>query len=139
MIGAPDIRVSHNFYKHALVFALTLGYQNIQASQESVLGNENLKSVDDFKASSLGVDRDAMPGAILFRDNCLGCHNGSVSRAPHKQWLELMDAHTLNASLAEGLMKTQASHLTSIERNQKHANKHYAHHTLRHDNKKPQQ
>ncbi len=99
----------HKLFKYVVIFVLTHGYQNIHASQESILGNENLKSVDDFRADSLGIDRSTMPGATLFRDNCLDCHNGSVPRAPHQQWLELMDAHTLNAALTKGIMKTQAT------------------------------
>ena len=117
-MGAYNSSQRHKLFKYAVIFVLMHGYQNIHASQESILGNENLKSVDDFKAGSAGIDRSAMPGATLFKDNCLDCHNGSVPRAPHQQWLELMDAHTLNAALAKGVMKTQALHLSSTQREQ---------------------
>ena len=105
----------HIILRAAVILTMGLSYQNISAAQEPILSNENLTSVDDFNAGSLGVDRSAMPGAMLFKNNCLHCHNGSLPRAPHQQWLEMMDAHTLRLSLNKGIMRTQASHLTPVE------------------------
>ncbi len=76
-----------------------------------------LISTDAFQTGlgELG-ERSSLPGAALYEENCAGCHNGTVSRAPHFTWLELMPARNLYAAMTTGIMKTQASGLSDAER-----------------------
>ena len=52
---------------------------------------ESLGSTDEFAtADGLIADRDSLPGAKLYAENCASCHDGGVAKAPHFQWLEMM-------------------------------------------------
>lgn len=88
------------------------------SAQEHVLGSSNLESVDEFLAGTEGLNRAEMPGAALFKSHCLGCHNGSVPRAPHQQWLELMSPRSLQQVLDEGVMAAQSQHLSKDQKKQ---------------------
>ena len=76
-----------------------------------------LNSTDEFQAvdSDFGP-REEMPGAPLYASHCATCHNGSVAKAPHFSWLEMMTPGTMLATLNEGLMRTQAAHLNTQQR-----------------------
>ena len=56
-------------------------------------------------------DRDALPGKQLYIENCAGCHEAQVYKAPHTTWLELMSPQVLYRSITEGIMQSQAAHL----------------------------
>ncbi|MCZ6711188.1 MAG: hypothetical protein O7B25_12580, partial [Gammaproteobacteria bacterium] len=58
----------------------------------------SLESTDQFQVGldELG-DRAALPGAALYGASCASCHDGTVSKAPHFSWLEMMPARTLMA------------------------------------------
>ena len=57
-------------------------------------------------------DRDALPGKQLYIENCAGCHEAQVYKAPHTTWLELMSPKVLYRSITEGIMQSQAAHLS---------------------------
>ena len=57
-------------------------------------------------------DRDALPGKQLYIENCAGCHEAQVYKAPHTTWLELMSPQVLYRSITEGIMQSQAAHLS---------------------------
>ena len=61
-------------------------------------------------------DRDALPGKLLYIENCAGCHEAQVYKAPHTTWLELMSPQVLYRSLTEGIMQSQAAHLSDTEK-----------------------
>lgn len=61
-------------------------------------------------------DRDALPGKLLYIENCAGCHEAQVYKAPHTTWLELMSPQVLYRSLTEGIMQSQAAHLSDAEK-----------------------
>lgn len=88
------------------------------SAQDHVLGSGKLESVDEFQAGAEGLNRDEMPGAALFKNHCLQCHDGSVPRAPHQQWLELMSQRSLQQVMNEGIMVTQASQLSATQKQQ---------------------
>lgn len=60
--------------------------------------------------------RDQMPGAQLFGQHCASCHNGTVAKAPHLHWLELMSPGNILAAMNDGIMSVQAEGLTERER-----------------------
>lgn len=78
---------------------------------------EQLTSTDEFRASAGDFGpRDQMPGADLYARHCANCHDGTVPKAPHLIWLELMSARSILTSLNEGVMKAQAAALSEAER-----------------------
>lgn len=81
-------------------------------SEPAVLG-----STDEFNsvASELG-ERSELPGAALFVENCALCHNGSVYKAPHTAWLEMMPARSLYRAMDGGVMAAQAAKLSVEQR-----------------------
>ena len=57
-------------------------------------------------------DREALPGKPLYIEHCAGCHEAQVYKAPHTTWLELMSPQVLYRSITEGIMQSQAAHLS---------------------------
>ena len=72
-----------------------------------------LGSMDEQYAwvGDLGA-RDALPGKPLYIEHCAGCHEAQVYKAPHTTWLELMSPQVLYRSITEGIMQSQAAHLS---------------------------
>ena len=76
-----------------------------------------LQSTDDFLATSNDFGpREEMPGAPLYAQHCAHCHNGSVPKAPHFTWLELMTPKTFMSSMNEGIMAPQAARLSDEQK-----------------------
>lgn len=87
------------------------------ACTEAGTEGEALVSVDQFQAGLDDFeDREALPGAALYQEHCASCHNGSVARAPHLVWLEMMTPEALHQSLFEGIMVSQAAALSEGQR-----------------------
>ena len=61
-------------------------------------------------------DRDALPGKPLYIEHCAGCHEAQVYKAPHTTWLELMSPPVLYRSITEGIMQSQAAHLSDTDK-----------------------
>ena len=76
-----------------------------------------LTSTDEFQATdnSFGP-REDMPGAKLYAQHCQQCHDGTVPKAPHFSWLEMMTPATMLKSMNEGIMQPQAAMLSEQER-----------------------
>ena len=76
-----------------------------------------LNSTDEFQATSSDFGpREEMPGAPLYAEHCDTCHNGTVPKAPHFSWLEMMTPAVMLKSLDEGIMQAQAAALTDQQR-----------------------
>lgn len=76
-----------------------------------------LESTDEFQATSSDFGpREEMPGAALYAAHCAACHDGTVAKAPHFSWLEMMTPKTLLAAMNEGIMAPQAAHLSAQQR-----------------------
>lgn len=93
-----------------------LGCQAERAAEETVAHvaePATLGSMDEQYAwvGDLG-DRDALPGKPLYIEHCAGCHEAQVYKAPHTTWLELMSPQVLYRSITEGIMRSQAAHLS---------------------------
>lgn len=76
-----------------------------------------LSSTDEFQATNddLGP-REAMPGADLYQTHCASCHDGTVPKAPHLSWLEMMTSDAIYESLNVGMMSTQGAALNDTQR-----------------------
>jgi polyvinyl alcohol dehydrogenase (cytochrome) len=60
---------------------------------------------------------EAHPGAALFEQHCLACHQaGAATRAPHVSQLKMLSHGTVMTVLEEGVMKEHAAHLDHEER-----------------------
>ena len=78
---------------------------------------ESLGSTDEFAtADGLIADRDSLPGAKLYAENCASCHDGGVAKAPHFQWLEMMSPASIVAALSGGVMAEQGAALSDDEK-----------------------
>ncbi|MBT7877744.1 MAG: hypothetical protein HN738_06655, partial [Gammaproteobacteria bacterium] len=77
---------------------------------------ELLTSTDDMQTGAADFDRSTHPGKGLYEESCSGCHDGSVSRAPHFSWLEMMDASVVYQAMGDGVMKVQAEVLTDEDK-----------------------
>ena len=61
---------------------------------------------------------DAAPGAAVYAKSCSTCHDKTVPRMPPKAVLQQRTAASILKTLNTGVMKQEASALTSTERNQ---------------------
>ena len=106
----------------AVVFTLAV-LIGCQANAEATSAAADI-SVDEVEPATLGSmdeqyawvgdlgDRDALPGKPLYIEHCAGCHEAQVYKAPHTTWLELMSPQVLYRSITEGIMQSQAAHLS---------------------------
>ena len=80
-------------------------------------GGETLGSTDEFATGEgLIADRDSLPGAKLYAENCASCHDGGVAKAPHFQWLEMMSPASIVSALSGGVMSEQGAMLSDDEK-----------------------
>ncbi|MFK8013985.1 MAG: PQQ-binding-like beta-propeller repeat protein [Gammaproteobacteria bacterium] len=84
---------------------------------ETAESPSTLASTDEFQTagSELGP-RDGLPGKDLFNTHCASCHNGSVYKAPHTHWLEMLPSTSLYSALDSGVMAAQAANLSDAEK-----------------------
>ena len=102
-----------------LALAVLVGCQTEEETTSAAAGAsaeaepDTLGSMDEQYAwvGDLG-DRDALPGKPLYIEHCAGCHEAQVYKAPHTTWLELMSPQVLYRSITEGIMQSQAAHLS---------------------------
>ena len=59
------------------------------------------------------IDPANHPGKALFAENCAGCHEGGVPKAPAVVWLEMMAPDAILGAMQGGVMTREASHLTN--------------------------
>ena len=80
-------------------------------------GGERITSTDELQSrSGPTIDVEKHPGKGLFLENCAGCHNGGVPKAPQQVWLEMMAPDAILAAMNGGIMKQQAAKLSGDER-----------------------
>ncbi|MFN2100001.1 PQQ-binding-like beta-propeller repeat protein [Altererythrobacter sp. MF3-039] len=86
-------------------------------SSDGLVGTDTLGSTDEFATGEgLIADRDSLPGAKLYAENCASCHDGSVPKAPHFQWLEMMSPASIVAALTNGVMAEQGAMLSEDDK-----------------------
>jgi len=103
--------------KHWLLSTLVLAVSGCGLVEDP--SPSSLVSTDQFQATAMDFGpREEMPGATLYAAHCAQCHDGSVAKAPHFSWLEMMSPHTLLRSLRQGIMQPQAAHLSQQQQQQ---------------------
>ena len=77
---------------------------------------EYTESTDAFQAKEVTIDIENHPGNNLYQENCNICHNGTVTKAPAQNWLELMLPSNILRAMNDGIMQLQSSHLSEEEK-----------------------
>ncbi|MFM7067719.1 MAG: PQQ-binding-like beta-propeller repeat protein [Gammaproteobacteria bacterium] len=75
---------------------------------------ERIKA-EAFRASmeaKAQVDRETLPGAKVYRERCMACHEGQVAKAPNKTFVSLMATDAIYDALTNGIMQPQSAGLT---------------------------
>ena len=106
-------------FRHLLLPAIiaTFALCLIGCTAEEAEAPATLESTDDFQATASDFGpREEMPGAPLYAEHCGHCHDGTVPKAPHFSWLEMMTPKTMMAAMNEGIMAPQSAHLTDRQR-----------------------
>ncbi|MEM7016618.1 MAG: PQQ-binding-like beta-propeller repeat protein [Pseudomonadota bacterium] len=86
-------------------------------AQEQATAPTSTDAVPNFQSGvDLKVDPKSMPGFALYEKHCASCHRGTVPKAPHESFLELMSRQSLLNSMNDGLMKTQSAGLSAQEK-----------------------
>lgn len=80
-------------------------------------GGDRVKSRDEFQSRiGTAIDPDKHPGKQLYAENCAGCHDGGVYKAPSTVWLEMMAPDAVLDAMNNGLMKAMAKDLSPQQR-----------------------
>jgi len=114
----------------ALAFALLVGHpapalavgvgvppapQAVAAATPAARAPEQL-SPEVFTREGAPFDADHHPGKEVFASICAACHLGQAPRAPHRDFLEMMQPDAILKALNEGVMQQQAAALTPDQR-----------------------
>ena len=102
-----------------MIFILILFFSiSLHAQQDYIIDEdgEYTESTDAFQAREVTIDTENHPGKNLYLENCDICHDGTVTKAPAKNWLELMLPSNILRAMNEGIMQFQSSHLSAEER-----------------------
>ena len=68
-----------------------------------------------FSALSAG-SASAQDSTTLYRQNCAGCHDAGIDRAPTRDALQTMSAERVLTALESGAMLSMASRLSAADR-----------------------
>lgn len=112
----PDMALGARAFATNFLGAILLSACAAPAVDDAVTAPETLSSTDEFSSDDgLIADRYALAGADLYAANCALCHEGSVPKAPHFNWLEMMAPATIVNALEGGVMAAQGADLTPKE------------------------
>ena len=74
-------------------------------------------SRDEFQTRvGTPIDLEKHPGKKLFAENCAGCHEGGVPKAPNTVWLEMMSPDAILGAMNGGVMARMAEGLSPQQR-----------------------
>ena len=88
----------------------------VNSAAEGPPVEHTLRSVAELDTRKLAVDPETMPGAAVFRQHCVHCHEGQVPKAPQKMFLQMLSGPTIYEALNHGLMSEQAREIPDHER-----------------------
>ena len=79
--------------------------------------DNRVKSRDEFQSRvGTAIDPEKHPGKALYLENCAGCHDGGVYKAPSTVWLEMMAPDAVLDAMNNGVMKDMAKNLSPQQR-----------------------
>jgi polyvinyl alcohol dehydrogenase (cytochrome) len=79
-------------------------------------GDEFSTLRDKMDASKSGVDRETLPGAVVYHRVCQSCHEGQALKAPARTFLEMMTPEAIDRALTIGIMQQQAASLSADDK-----------------------
>ena len=101
----------------AIAAATLLAACGSAPSAPGVGDDGRVQSRDEFQTRiGNAIDPETHPGKKLFAENCAGCHEGGVPKAPNTVWLEMMSPDAILAAMNGGVMARQAQVLSPAER-----------------------
>lgn len=105
--------------KVGVPIALSFALVACSGGGEQDAAGDRVQSTDEFQ-TRLGeaIDPETHPGKQLFAENCAGCHEGGVPKAPSPVFLEMMSPDAVLGAMNGGIMSAQAEHLSPDERRQ---------------------
>ena len=112
----------HKKIRYLFLFIFLLFFSNIQAAPNSNTISKDEKearfteSTEELIVRAITIDPETHPGNSLYQENCAGCHNGTVEKAPATNWLEALIPQALFRTMNQGIMMEQSSHLTEEEK-----------------------
>jgi len=101
-----------------IVILFVLIFFSINVNSEATNKDElqYTESTEELLVREVTIDIENHPGKNLYENNCAVCHDGSVTKAPATNWLELMLPKAILRSMNEGIMQSQSSHLSKEEK-----------------------
>ena len=108
--------------RYLFLFIFLLFFSNIEAAPNSNTISKDDKearfteSTEELIVRAITIDPETHPGNSLYQENCAGCHNGTVEKAPATNWLEALIPQALFRTMNQGIMMEQSSHLTEEEK-----------------------
>ena len=108
--------------RYLFLFIFLLFFSNIEAAPNSNSISKDEKearfteSTEELIVRAITIDPETHPGNSLYQENCAGCHNGTVEKAPATNWLEALIPQALFRTMNQGIMLEQSSHLTEEEK-----------------------
>ena len=85
-----------------LLLIFLLFFSNIEAAPNSNTISKDEKearfteSTEELIVRAITIDPETHPGNSLYQENCAGCHNGTVEKAPATNWLEALIPQALS-------------------------------------------
>ena len=65
---------------------------------------------------AVSAGQQAPNGETIYKQHCVGCHEGSVPRAPNREALRAMEPEAIDTALSSFMMRRQGASLSSAER-----------------------
>jgi polyvinyl alcohol dehydrogenase (cytochrome) len=75
--------------------------------------------LSDIKAkmnAAAAADPEKLPGAQVYRERCMSCHEGQAQKAPTKTFLSMMSPEAIYDALSVGIMVPMATGLTDAQK-----------------------
>jgi polyvinyl alcohol dehydrogenase (cytochrome) len=99
-------------------FAAVLVWGSILSAGSAVVANDAGSASKSVGGQSFDIPDPAKAGRIgeIYTENCAGCHDQGVDRAPQRVLFSYMSPQSIYRALKDGKMSAQASGLTDAER-----------------------
>ncbi len=101
-----------------IFLSTSLSAETINSKQEYIIDDEATvrESTDELIVREITIDPATHPGNALYQENCAGCHNGTIEKAPAANWLEMLIPQALLRTINDGIMSEQSAHLSREEK-----------------------
>lgn len=81
------------------------------AAESKAAADNSMQAIKDARLA-----REALPGRSAYQAACASCHEGQVTKAPHREMLGLLTPEAILGTMNHGLMQAQASAVSTRDR-----------------------